>query len=144
MNLADFVPVKEPVVIVKTESPLMVRGLSLDDIAALLHQHIDDLDKLVGLYNQAVNGAEAAVVVSAMSVTLVRDAPFIAAKIIALACDEPGAEMRARQLPLSAQVRAITAILRLTFEDIGGPKKAVESLMNFIGGLGVGPAVTGS
>lgn len=105
-----------------------VRGLSFEDVTALIGKHQSALEELIDRYNQKGSDAE-------VLQFLVRETPSLTAQIIALASDEPDQELAARKLPMPKQIDALTAIAKLTFEEAGGVKKFVEQLAGLFGGL---------
>jgi hypothetical protein len=134
MSLADYTP--ERVTISLRNKPLMeVRGLSLEDVSVLIRQHLPDLEKL---YDLAQAGGQVAPVLRRFSedgflLKTVTEVPNLAARVISLAADEPGSDHLAKLLPIATQIMALQAIVRLTFEDIGGPKGFLVLLENVTG-----------
>lgn len=115
-----------------------VRGLNLDDIRALIQTHFVDLENVVDLY-LATNGPTFSMNAATMfMVEMVNRTPALAANIIALcAVPEEGEEFTAildaaRKLNAVAQVLLLSAILRLSCEDVGGPKAALALLTGFL------------
>lgn len=109
---------------------LVVRGLAFVDVAALIQQHRNELDRLVGLFTAKVGekpGTQDLIKV------LLAEMPALAAAIIAHGCDEPQQASKAARLPIAVQTEAILAIGRLTFEEAGGVKKFAEQLVALFG-----------
>lgn len=130
MSLADYQPLRSVVTFGGGE--LSVRGLSLDDVAVLMNQHLVDLEKLFDLYDGSVREDVKVLATAQFAIGLTREAPALVANVIALACDEPGAVANARKLPMPVQVEAIKAIATLTFAEAGGAKNFLSSLSNLI------------
>lgn len=126
MSLAEFEPQRE-VVSFKGGS-LNLRGLALDDIAVLIRENLTDLDDLLKLYAEDVDNRVAVAATAQYAVSLVRETPELVARLVCLACDEPGLEHKARRLPIPTQIKAIQAIVDLTFREAGGVKNFLESL----------------
>lgn len=105
-----------------------VRGLSFEDMTALIARHQSALELLIERYNTKGSDAE-------VLQFLVRETPTLTAQIIALASDEPDQEEAVRKLPMPKQIDALTAIAKLTFEEVGGVKKFAEQLAGLFGGL---------
>lgn len=109
-----------------------VRGLSLDDVTALITKHLPDLDKLADLLAGKATQETAAMETMSLALKLVVEAPALVAQAIALAADEPDFAENARKLPLPVQIDAVKKIGRLTFEESGGAKKFFESLSGLV------------
>lgn len=114
---------------------LVVRGLSSDDVAVLMRSHMVDLDKLVGLYQSGVSDNVAVAQVAQYAITLAREAPGLVANIVALACDDGDNVPKYRKLSMPMSMAAVKTVIKLTFEEAGGPKKFAESLMQMVRGI---------
>lgn len=114
---------------------LSVRGLALDDVAVLMRSHLHDLDKLIDIYRNKVDDSAAIASAAQYMIALGREAPGLVANIIALACDDGDNVPAYRKLSMPVMVRATDTIIRLTFEEAGGPKKFAESLMEIFRGM---------
>ncbi len=123
---------------------MIVRGLSLDDVAVLMNQHLGDLEKLFDLYEGTVREDTKVLATAQFAIGLTRDAPALVANIIAMAADEPHAVNKARLLPMPVQVEAIKAIASLTFHEAGGAKNFLTSLTNLIAAVAPTANQTGS
>lgn len=130
MSLADYEPIRAEVGF--KGGSLSVRGLALDDVAVLMRTHLDDLNPLVDLYTKEVKTDVDVAAMSQYIIGLVKEAPGLVANLIAIACDEPDAVDNARKLPMPTQVKALKMIGALTFEEAGGPKKFIESLVGLV------------
>lgn len=115
-----------------------VRGLSLDDLRALIQTHFVDLENVVDLYLAANGPVFSMNAATAFMLEMVNRAPALSANIIALCVvPEEGEEFSAvldaaRRLNAVAQVILLSAILRLSCEDVGGPKAALALLTGFL------------
>lgn len=117
MPLADYQP--ERVRIDHRGKPLTeVRGLNLEDISVLVRSHLTELQVLYARFQNTALDTEALI-------QIISEAPGIAARVIALASDEPEGVAAARKFSLPLQVKMLAEIVRLTFEDVGGPKAFV-------------------
>lgn len=109
-----------------------VRGLSLDDILALMFPHGDVLAQIFDKVaeKKADLGDE---MIGEYAMGLVQSAPGVAAKIIVMACDESADDAEAMQiasrLPATVQLDALIKIGQLTFAAEGGLKKVVETVV---------------
>lgn len=139
MSLADYQPLRSPVPLGNGNS-MDVRGLSLDDVAVLMNQHLVDLERLFDLYEGGVREDAKVLATAQFAIGLTRDAPALVANVIALAAAPDGASRdeiaalvpKARTLPMPVQVEAIKAISLLTFAEAGGAKNFLSSLTNLI------------
>ena len=101
-----------------------VRGLSLEDILLLVSEHKAELSVL---FDRFQDSADTDIDdTRTMGANLIQEAPGLAAKIIAIAADEPDAVDNVRQLPFPAQVDTLDQIGRLTFESQRDVKKVLE------------------
>lgn len=126
MALKD-IPVPTQKVTVRGEE-VTLRGLSARDVLTLLLEHREDMDALVA-QAQDVGTDEAMANAESMVLGLLRDAPELVAKAIALAADEPDAAEVVARLALPDQLELIMAVGRLTFEEAGGVKKFLENVV---------------
>lgn len=132
MALADFTPERVQVNY-KGKALVSVRGLSLEDISILVRAHLDDLQRLFKLASEAGDDLFSRLNQDGFLVRLVTQAPLLASTTLALAADEPGGAEAAARLPMPLQVKTLGEIMRLTFEDVGGPKAFVALIAKMIG-----------
>lgn len=130
MSLSDYVP--QRVTVPLRGGSLQVRGLALDDVTILLQNHLPDLDTLFDLYQEAQTDHTKVSDTAKYAVQIIKQAPGLVANMIALAADEPDQVEKARVLPIAAQQKALMEILRISFEEAGGPKKFFASLMGIL------------
>ena len=135
MPIDDYRPLTAEVGLNSKGGSLTVRGLALDDVAVLMRSHLVDLDKLIDIYQNKVGDAATVAVFTQYAVTLAKEAPGLMANIIALGCDDGDNVPKYRKLSLPITVRAVEQIVNLTFEEAGGPKKFVESLIEIFRGM---------
>lgn len=143
MSIADYKPATLDVSVRGLTEPMKVRGLSLDDIAVLMNEHLVDINYLFDVYSNAPVGA-GPLATAQFATTLATNAPALVANTIALAADEPGAASAIRRMPLPVQVDALIKIVQLTFDEAGGARKFFESLTMLLGALAPAPQKTGS
>ena len=105
----------------------IVKGLSLEDVTSLVQHHLPDLEALYDLFTKSAD------VMSEdfrpLVVSLVTQAPGFAANVIALAAGEPDKAKAAATLPFPVQVDVLLKVGDLTFLEVGGVKKALESIV---------------
>lgn len=129
MSIHDYKPATAKVVF--KGGDFEVRGLALDDVAVLMRSHLSDLNALMDIYSStAANDGIKTNAMAKYALKLVKEAPGLVANLIALAADEPNEVDAFRRLSMPIQLRAIEAIGTLTFEESGGPKNFIESLIN--------------
>jgi len=132
MALSDYKPESRQVS-VKGKPLFVVEGLSLDTLAVLVKTHMPDFDAIFEIVMAGEKANEPfADHLQRVSQSIVMQAPGLAANIIAIASTEELTEdlvRSARSLPFPVQVDALMNIGELTFEEVGGIKKAMESLM---------------
>jgi ParB-like chromosome segregation protein Spo0J len=114
---------------------LELRGLALIDVSVLVRNHMDELNRLLGLYDNEQTRATALAEAANFAIALVKESPQIVAQMIALASDEPDEIAVAERLPLPVQVEAMRKIIEMTFEEAGGAKKFLDSLLTMVGGM---------
>jgi hypothetical protein len=132
MGLADYEPERFTVNV--RNKPLMeVRGLNLDDVSVLIRQHLPEIEKLYDLAGIGQGDVFKRISQDGFMVKIVADMPELASRLIAMAADEPASHQKAKLLPIPVQIIALQAIVRLTFEDIGGPKAFVALLEKVTG-----------
>lgn len=142
MALSDFVPARRPIV-VNGEELFSVEGISLETLATLVSTHLPDLEVV---FDILVRGEKADEPFGAhlqrVSQGIALQAPGLAANIIAIASTEeltPALVANAKRLPFPVQVDAMMQIGALTFDEAGGVKKSVESLMILLARLRTKP-----
>lgn len=115
---------------VSGEQTITIRGLSVADIGAILHEHANTLDKLYQehIVGESENPPEIDVLVRA----LMTEAPQAVASIIAHANDEPDSAETVLSMPGMDQIKLLIAVAQLTFHSEEELGKVVEAL---IGGM---------
>lgn len=131
MPLSDFTPER---VKVEYKGRLLasVRGLCLDDLSLLVRGHLDTLRHLYRR-SQGEGDMFTRLNQDGFLLRLLTEAPGIAVEVISLASDEPDSTAQVRMLPIPLQVKLLQTIIRLTFEDVGGPKAFVALIGSMIG-----------
>lgn len=131
--LADFSPQRR--VVEFKGGSFDVKGLSLEDITALVGNHLSDMEQVFAITEQALaekNNKIEEVDMGALAMSFARQFPSFVADVIAHAAGEPAHVDKARQLPAPLQVQALIEIVELTFDEVGGIKKAMESVTGLI------------
>lgn len=126
MGLQNYTPERHEFVL--KGGAFSVRGLSLEDVSRLINHHLPDLEALFDLFagNKITNVSEEQF--RTIVVGVVQQAPGFAANVIALASDEPDSAKQAAKLPFPVQVDALMKIGDMTFADVGGLGKGLESI----------------
>ena len=122
----------------KTTAP--VYGLDLDDISALVGDHLESMMALAELYKESSGDVFAGENLAVFLVSASKTFPEVSKKVMALGTRTP--EVKAMKFPVSIEMAALSAILKLTLEDAGG----LGNLLAMLGGAlksaanGKGPA----
>ena len=105
----------------------VVHGVTAQDVMRMLFEAEKDIERILDAYDALPNaeGAESREAV----VLLLREAPELAARLIASAADEPTQWAIVARLPVSVQAEALAAVWALTFEGPDSVKKFVASLV---------------
>lgn len=127
--LADYNPERREIVL--KGGSFHVTGLSLNVLAALLKTHLSEAGQIFELIEGKITLDQ--VDKAGLAATLITEAPGLAANIIALAAGEPNAAAQAAQLPAPVQIEALEMIGDLTFNEVGGVKKTLETLLRLMG-----------
>jgi len=132
MALSDFVPECRQVK-VDGKDLFSVHAINLETLAVLVQTHFPDLEHVFAiLMDGEVEGETLPAQLQRISQGMAMRAPSLLANIIAVCSNEPMSEAlvnNARRLPFPVQVEAMMQIGTLTFEEAGGVKKAIESLI---------------
>lgn len=139
MQVSTFtIPVRE---VAFKYGTLYVRGVALEDVTMLLRDHLDQLNNIFGLYgldgdNAPDEAQQTAIVSNAVqfAVNLVVKSPELVASLI-FSCTEGLPMEMVRKLPAPVQVDTIRAIFDLTFEEHGGAKKFLGSVLNLVAAM---------
>lgn len=138
-SFRDMVPESTDKVELPDGVSIVIRGLSLDDIAKLASKHMAIMGSLYSKFTG--DGAEipTAEAVEAevggyedMAVQMLKDAPRLLAEIIVTSAGTDGSEEdvdHAMRLPAPIQLQAIEKIGKLTFVGEGSVKKTLDSLL---------------
>jgi hypothetical protein len=123
-----------------------VRGITPDDIAFIVCEHAEEVEKVMKTLEdspaigEAVAAGETSTAVEALTPSLlnslIQSVPSLAAKIIAVAADEPsmwGHVQKNFVLPI--QFNVLTEIAKLTFIDKNGFKEFLGNVMALLGNV---------
>lgn len=134
MALADY-DLPKRVVPLPGGNSFAVRGFSLEDITFLIDEQGEAVRKFFDDYAQDGQMKSDANPISAI-MDVLRQAPDLAASIIARGADEPDMISKIKKLPIGVQVDAMQKIAELSFEASGGPGNFVETVVGLMRGLG--------
>lgn len=132
MALSDYTP--ECRQVMHHGKPLFtVEGLSLETLAVLVKTHLPDLESVFDIVLKGEHEEETYQdQLSRIATGLALSAPGLVSNIIAVSSGEELTEDLVRvagRLPFPVQVQAMIDIGSLTFDEAGGIKKSIESLM---------------
>lgn len=114
---------------------ITVRGLSFTDISTLVN---DYAPAMKGLFEELVGGGLDEVSTSdavKFASVLLKQAPDLAAAVIAHSSGEPESLKEAKTLPFPAQLELLEAVAQLTFATEGGAKKVLEIVIRLSQGV---------
>lgn len=97
-----------------------VRGLGLDDFAALLPNHLESMTKIVELYQQHQRAVFTTKSFTDFLIATGKDFPGMMLEVISMAADEPEFAEGRVKLGSGLQVAVLTGIMKMTVEDAGG------------------------
>ena len=95
-----------------------VRGLNLDDISILVTDHLPAITKAVTLYAASKGDVYTKTNIHAFVIQVASEFPTLLSEVISLAADEPA--LKGRKIAMGVQIAALTEIVRLTLEELGG------------------------
>ncbi len=134
MGLADYQP--ETRAITLKGGSFSVKGLSLVDFAALVNKHLPDLEAIYELGSQVMAGRTELTEddLTKLAIAFTEQAPGFAANLIACASGDTSekAVAGASALPFPVTVKTLVDIAELTFDEVGGIKKAWESVAGLL------------
>jgi len=136
-GLEDFEPLVEEISFVQTPKDgepkthkFPVRGLGLTDMSAILADYVTDIEQLWVLWQRIqLSAVGRGSYLDAFVMTVIREAPLLAAEIISAAADQRPLVQKYAKLPFSVQIKALNRILALTFEDEGGNLKNLSATL---------------
>lgn len=111
-----------------------VTGLSLSHIEILIRTHLEDIEALFDLFMTGGGNFENDDL-KKLGVSLATNAPGFVANVIALASGEKDAQAGAARLPMPVQLQAMSDIMELTFTEVGGIKKFMETVASLLGSV---------
>lgn len=122
MSLSDYTPERVDI-LYKGKTLIEVRGLNLEDVSFLVRRHLAEL-RALRAFILARNADPEKLLpndIDAAILNLLVSAPLTAATMIALAADDLSNVTKALALPMPLQMKILLEVVRLTFEDVGGP-----------------------
>jgi len=133
MSLASFTPEARDLK-VGDKVICRVTGLSLSHIEIIVRTHLDDIEALFELFMNGGGNFENDDL-KKLAVSLATSAPGFVANVIALASGENDATENAAKLPMPVQLQAMSDIMELTFTEVGGIKKFMETVASLLGNV---------
>lgn len=95
-----------------------VRGLNVDDLSALITNHLEPISEAVALYAKSKKDVYTQANLHSFVVSTAKQFPGLVSEVISLAADEPS--LKGKKIGLGVQMSAIDSILKLTLEEMGG------------------------
>lgn len=126
MSLASYEPERKKIEF--KGGSFTVRGLSTEDIAILLQEHFQDFDAIMDSWGNHKQNVFTKDALQDFAINLVKDVPILAAKIIALAAEEPDQVEKVRKLSFPIMLEALLTSFQLCFEEVGGVGKWFERM----------------
>lgn len=140
MPLVAYQP--ETRVIPVSNTSFEVKGLTLTEVTTLIRYHLPDVEALFSLGSDVLGGKTDLTEqdVTKLALAFAEQAPGFVANLIALASGEtddagkvdPRAIDAAYRLPFPTQIKALVDIADITFTEVGGIKKAMESIAGLL------------
>lgn len=132
MSLANYTPPSRTVSL-GGDNSFNVNGLSLQSIEILVRTHLPDVEELFELFMDGGNFTTDDL--KRLALTLATRAPGFTANVIALGAGETDATENAARLPFPIQLQALAEIAELTFAEVGGIKKFVETVAGLLSSM---------
>ena len=132
MSLANYTPPSRTVSL-GGDNSFNVNGLSLQSIEILVRTHLPDVEELFELFMDGGNFTTDDL--KRLALTLATRAPGFTANVIALGAGERDATANAARLPFPIQLQALAEIAELTFAEVGGIKKFVETVAGLLSSM---------
>lgn len=132
MSLANYTPPSRTISL-GGDNSFLVTGLSLQSIEILVRTHLPDVEELFELFMEGGNFTNDDL--KRLALTLATRAPGFTANVIALGAGESDATENAARLPFPVQLQALAEIAELTFAEVGGIKKFVETVAGLLSSM---------
>jgi len=108
-----------------------VRGLSLTDLSTLVVDHLDSMMEITTLYIQSQQDVKAVTNMTDLLVLASKTFPDFVSEVISIVTDTP--QLRDKRLPVSLQLKILSAAFTLTVEDAGGMGNLSATLQKLVG-----------
>lgn len=132
MPLASYTP-KSHTIPLGDDNSFNVTGLSLTHLTIIVETHLEDAEALWDLFSQGGDFTDDDL--KRLGLSLATNAPGFVANMIALASGEVNAQLGAARLPFPIQLEATAKIMELTFSEVGGIKKFMETVAGLLSSL---------
>lgn len=119
MAVPSYTPPTKAITFVGAPEPLVVRGLSLEDVTSLINEHLPDITLAVEQYGSHLSSTYSTRSLDGFLGTMLTGFPALASAVIAQAADDPEAADAVRKYPTGIQIAALVAIAELTLDDMG-------------------------
>lgn len=137
MSLATYVVERTTIPLKPPNKDISIRGLNIVDLTAIIGDHLTDVEALYSIYQAMKVSIYSQNTLNRFIVEMLKSAPHLVAEVISRAADEPAPEaiQNAQKLPLPVQVACLNAVVRLTFEEVGGLKNLLATLGLILNGM---------
>lgn len=140
MGLKNYEPARHEMSI--SGGSLSLRGLSLEDVSSLVNHHLRDLEAIFNLFTNGGIERLDDIQFERLAMSIVQEAPGLAANLIAIASDEPEEAKQAAKLTFPVQIAALTTIGDMTFREVGGWGKGLEGIAALLGRMNLKTKLT--
>jgi hypothetical protein len=145
MPLPVYSPPTRSIPVRGSEQPLIVRGLSFDDVFLLVQAHLPEITQAVEQYRDSLGDIHSQRNMHNFLSGVLTGFPTLVGHLIATAAGVPEEHATAQRYPAGVQLAALTAIVELTMEDASGiadPSLALGQVSSLVLGALAGRQTT--
>ena len=139
MSKGKLVVPTDSVTLPGATEPLVLRGLSVNDLKTLINLHRDIaatlFAKIVSIKGEGDDATNALLDIDSIALMVIDEFPHALADFIALGADDLDNAEGYLAIPVTAQFEAIGAICRLTFGEDEALKKLVATVTKLMAGI---------
>lgn len=116
----------------KKKTSFEVRGIGVEDLGQLLASRLTEVEAMYAMFAASKASIYSRSNLDGFVLTLIQKAPDLVAEVISRAADEPENRQSYRRIPFAASAAALMAIVKLSFEEAGGLKNLLATLMSLV------------